>query len=92
MESGLGHPDIALYRLVKGGDSGINLSLGDIFDRCIEIPSLFNIVKSFFTKQPIVIRLRAFPRDIIEKLMYMQSGVDELVKKEVDKAKAKGGV
>jgi len=92
MESGIGHPDIALYRLVKGGDSGLNLNLEDIFDKHIEIPSLFDIVKSFFTRQPIMITLRAFPRDIIEKLMHMQSGVDELVKREVDKAKYKGGI
>lgn len=92
MGSGVGHPDLALYRSVKAGEAGLNLRLSDLIDREIELPSMYEIIKSIFTKQKIRIILKAFPNRVIERLHAIQRGVDKEVKKELDKAKSSGNI
>ena len=92
MGSGIGHPDLALYRLVKGGDTGLNLRLSDIFDREIEIPNLFTLLMSFIKRKNITIKVKALPASLIESLLTVQSGVDEQMKREIDKAKSRSGL
>jgi hypothetical protein len=88
MRSGRGHPDLAVYRLIKGGDSGLNLSLTDLFGREIEFPNLKEIIKSFFTKRPIRAKIRGFPVDLIERLGEIQKAVDGEIEKAISKAKS----
>jgi len=87
MELGLGHSGLAVYRLIKGGDSGLNLKLSDLIDREIKLPSLWEIVRTFFTRKPISIRIKAYPLRLITKLMTIQKRVDSKVKKEIEKSK-----
>jgi len=88
MRSGIGHPDLAVYRLVKGGDSGLNLSLTDLFGRTIEFPNLREIIRSFFTKRPIEAKIRGFPADLINRLEEIQKVVDGEIEKAISKAKS----
>lgn len=87
MGSGLGHPDLALYRSIKAGETGLNLSLSDLIDRRIELPSLYDIIKSFFTKEKIIIIMKAYPNRIIERIHAIQRGVDKKIEWEIEKAK-----
>ena len=87
MELGLSHSGLAVYRLIKGGDSGLNLRLSDLIDREIKLPSLWEVVKTFFTKKPIYIRIKAYPLRLITKLMTIQKKVDDKVKREIEKSK-----
>jgi len=87
MRSGLGHPDLAVYRLVKAGDTGLNLSLTDLFGRTLEIPNLREIIKSFFTRRPIKITVKGFPINQIRALEMIQKTIDDKVEDEIEKAK-----
>lgn len=87
MELGLSHSGLAVYRLIKGGDSGLNLRLSDLIDREIRLPSLWEVVKTFFTKKPMYIRIKAYPVHLIRKLMTIQKKVDNKVEKEIEKSK-----
>ena len=87
MGFGVGHPDLVLYRMVKAGESGLNLSLNDLIDREVIIPSLFDIVKSFFTRKQILIKIKAYPNKLIKKLQVVQRGVDKEIEKKLKNAK-----
>jgi len=87
MSSGMTHPDLAVYRLTKGGESGLNLGLGDLFDREIEIPSFRELISFLLGKQKLRIKIKAFPRVMIERLENIQMGVDEQIQREIIKAK-----
>ena len=90
MGFGLGHPSLAVFRLVKGSDTGLNLKLDDLFSREIEAPSLFEIIKSFFTRRPLQLKIKPYPDYLIRRLLTVQRGVDTKVKGEIDKAKRQG--
>lgn len=90
MELGLSHSGLAVYRLTKGSDSGLNLRLSDLIDREIKLPSLWEIVKTFFTKKSISIKIKAYPVQLIRRLMIIQKKVDSKVEKEINKAKRGG--
>jgi len=92
MGFGLGSPDLALYRLLKGGESGLNLSLNDLYDRIIIIPNLYEIVKSFFTRKKIIVTIKAYPNKIINRLQTIQRGVDKEIERKIQEAKSKGAV
>jgi len=87
MELGLSHSGLAVYRLIKGGDSGLNLRLSDLIDREIKLPSLWEVVKTFFTKRSISITIKAYPSRLITKLMTVQKKVDDKVEREIEKSK-----
>ena len=91
MGSGVGHPDLALYRSIKAGETGLNLRLSDLLDREVELPSLFTIIRSFFTKERLIIKFKAYPIKVIERLHAIQRGVDKEVKRIIDKAKSESG-
>jgi len=82
--------DLGLYRLVKGGDSGLNLSLSDLMDKRIELPNLWDIVKTLFTKKKIEVTVRAYPGKLINRLIAIQRGVDREIEREISKAKSGG--
>ena len=86
MRSGVVPSDLALYRLVKGGDSGLNLRLTDLFDRKIEIPNLLEIIKTLFTKDSIPITIKGFPVTLIRNLVSVQEYVDKEVERKVREA------
>lgn len=90
MEFGVGHPDLALYRAIKAGESGLNLQLSDLLDREIELPSLFTVIKSLFTKERLKIRIRAYPKRLIDRLFTIQTEVDREVEKKIRQAESKG--
>ena len=87
MELGLGHSGLAVYRLIKGGDSGLNLKLSDLIDREIKLPSLWEVVRTFFTRKPIYIKIKAYPLRLITKLMTIQKRVDSKVKRKLKRVK-----
>jgi len=89
MELGLAHSGLAVYRLTKGGDSGLNLKLSDLIDREIKLPSLWEIVKTFFTKRSISITIKAYPLRLITKLMTIQKKVDSKIEREIKKSKSR---
>lgn len=91
MELGLGHSGLAVYRLTKGGDSGLNLRLSDLIDKEIILPSLWEVAKTFITKKPICIKIKAYPIQLIRKLMIIQKKVDDKVKREIEKGKRGAG-
>jgi hypothetical protein len=84
--------DLGLYRLIKGGDTGLNLSLSDLMDKRIELPNLWDIVKTLFTKKKIEITVKAYPSKIIDRLIAVQKGVDREIEKEISKAKSGGAM
>jgi len=92
MGSGLGHPDLALYRSIRAGEAGLNLRLSDLIDREVELPNLFTIIRSFFTRERLIIKFKAYPVKLIERLHAIQRGVDAQVKREIDKAKRDSGI
>jgi len=61
--------------------------LEDLFDKEIEVPSLYDIVKSFFTRKKLKVKLKAYPGNIIRKLEIVQNEVDKEIKGELEKAK-----
>lgn len=87
MGSGVGHPDLAVYRLVKGGDSGLNLSLSDVFDRKVTLPSAREIITSLIKGSKLQIVLHGFSYGLIRKLELIQSIVDEEIKAKIESAK-----
>lgn len=89
MQSGIEHPDLAVYRLVKSGDTGLNLSLTDLFGRTLELPNLRQILRSIFTREPILVRVKGFPSDLIKRLELIQRKVDEQVQRTIEEAKRK---
>jgi len=72
------HSDLALYRLVKGGEGGLGVNLGDLYDREAEVRIL---------GIPIKMTLKAFPKRLIDKLIIVQQRVDAKIKEEAEKAK-----
>lgn len=92
MGFGLGHPSLALYRSIKGGESGLNLRLSDLLDREVIVPNLYEIVKSFFTRKTLSIKIKAYPNKIIEQLYIIQRGVDKQIEKEIEKGKRSSGL
>jgi len=72
------HPSLALYRLVKGGDGGLGLSLGDLHDRRIELSFLGLKVTGV---------IKALPKRLIDKLLVIQKHIDDKIKEEMEKAK-----
>ena len=91
MGFGIGHPSLAAYRMVKGGDSGLNLSLVDLYGQEIELPSLYEIIKSFFTRKPLKARIKGFSSQMIRQLQAIQKKIDDKVQEEIRKAKSKAG-
>ncbi len=88
MEFGrIAHPSLAIYRAIKGGDSGLNLNLNDLIDREIKFPSMYEMVKSFFTRKSLTIIIKGYSMRLINRLMTIQSKVDDDVEKEINKAK-----
>ena len=80
---------MALFRLVKSGESGLNLGLMDLFGRDIEVPNLLSILKTFFTREPIIIRIKGYPAKLINRVIKVQQYVDKKVEEEMRKAGAK---
>lgn len=91
MELGIGTPSLSLYRAIKGGDSGLNLSLNDLIDREIKFPSMYELIKSFFTKKHLTLIIKGYPLRLINRLMTIQRKVDEETEKEIDNAKRSTG-
>jgi len=89
---GIGHPDLAAFRLVKGGEAGLNLRLGDLFDKEIEFPSLIEAIRTLIRGRRIRLRVKAFPNALIERLVNVQMETDVQTQKEIDKAKQKGNL
>lgn len=89
MRSGTGHPDVAIYRATQG-QAGLNLTLSDLYDTDIELPSVKSVIKSLFTGKRLEARVLAKPITLIRKLMAIQKIVDEKVEEEIEKAKSKG--
>jgi len=89
MRSDLGNPDIAVWRLTHGSDSGLNLTLSDLFGKEIEAPSLRRIVMSFFTNRPITLKVKGQSQMIINRLETIQNFIDKKVKAEIEAAKKK---
>jgi len=87
MGFGVGTPDLAVYRMVKAGESGLNLQLSDLYDRRIEVPDLLTILKTLFTRRKWEIKVKGFPVAQIFKLQEIQRIMDKKVKEAVDKAK-----
>lgn len=80
--------DLGLYRLIKGGDSGLNLNLSDLMDKRIELPNLLDILKTLFTKKKIEVTVKAYPSKVIDKLIAIQKGVDSEIEKKIREAKS----
>ena len=78
MMSGIPHPDLALYRLVKGGEGGLGLRIEDLYDRRVEFKFLGLTIKGV---------LKAYPKRLIDKLIMIQRAVDDKILEEVEKAK-----
>jgi len=76
--SGIPHPDLALYRLVKGGEGGLGLKIEDLYDRKIELKFLGITIKGI---------LKAYPKRLIDKLITIQKVVDDKIMEEMEKAK-----
>lgn len=91
MRSGVIPSDLALYRLVKAGESGLNLKLTDLFDRRIEIPNLFDILKTLVTKEKIPITIKGFSAVLIRRLISVQEYVDREVESKVREAQRRTG-
>lgn len=89
MRSDLGNSDIAVWRLIHGSDSGLNLSLSDLFGKEIEAPSMRRIVMSFFTDRPITLKVKGQSQTTINRLEAIQNFVDKKVKAEIEAAKRK---
>jgi len=89
MELGVGHLSLAVYRAIKGGDSGLNLRLSDLMDKEVKLPNLYEIIKSFFTRRPLYIIIKGYPVQLIRKLLTIQKKVDSKVEREIKKAKTK---
>lgn len=92
MELGVSHSGLAVYRLIKGGDSGLNLRLSDLIDKEVKLPSLWEIVKTFFTRKPIPIIVKAYPLRLITKLMTIQKKVDSKIEREIEKSKRRSRI
>ena len=78
---------VSLYRLIKGGDTGLNLRLSDLYGQVIEAPNLLDIIKSVFTRKPIRLLLKPYPVTLIRKLEQVQLKVDRKIEQEIEKAK-----
>jgi len=72
------NPDVATFRLIKGGESGVGLRLSDLFDREIELNLLGLKIRGM---------VKAYPVKLINKLVVIQKVVDEKVQDQIDKAK-----
>lgn len=88
---GIDSTDSSLFRLVKAGEHGLNLSLLDIYGTEIEAPNLFEIIKSLFTRKKLKFRIRGREEKLINRLVKVQRLMDEEVEKEIRKAKNKVG-
>jgi len=88
MGFGIGHPDVALYRMVKSGEAGLNLRLSDMFDKHIEVPDLLTIIKSLFTREKLRVKIKAYPNRLIERLLTIQRATDREIQRELNKAKS----
>lgn len=82
--SELPNPDVATFRLVKGGEAGVGLKLSDLFDKEFE----FKLFGLFKVKGVI----KAFPVKLINKLITVQGAIDKQVQEEIDKAKMEANV
>jgi len=89
MGLGVGHPSLALYRLIRAGEAGVNLSLADLFGKTYILPSMFDLVRSFFTRKPIEIKLKPEPQDTIRSLEAVQQYVDKKIKEKLEEAERK---
>jgi len=78
MMFGTPHPDLALYRLVKGGEGGLGLRIEDLYDRPVEISFLGLTIKGV---------LKAYPKRLIDKLIMVQRIVDDKILEEMGKPK-----
>ena len=86
---GLDNTDLSLYRLVKAGEHGLNLSLSDLYGSEIEVPSLYEIVRSLFNRKPIIIRVKERSEQLINRLIKVQSHVDKEIERQIKDAKNK---
>ena len=77
---------MALFRLIKSGESGLNLNLMDLYGRDIEVPDLLTILKTVFNRKPIVIRIKGYSARLINRIIKVQQYVDREVEKEIKKA------
>jgi hypothetical protein len=89
MGFGVGQPDLALYRLIKGGDTGLNIRLADLLDREMEVPNLRDLMKSFLTGQKLKVKIKGLPVPLIKRLETIQREIDEQIQTEINKAKRK---
>ena len=92
MRSGLGDLDIAVWRLTHSGESGLNLSISDLYGKEIECPSLREIIMTFLTNKPIRIRVKGQPAPVVNRLEQIQDSFDKKVKKEIDEARRKANI
>lgn len=88
MGSGVGHPDLALYRLIKSGEAGLNLGLSDLFDKRIELPSFASVIRALLLGKKISVTVKAYPASLIERLLAIQRAIDKEIEKEITKAKS----
>ena len=87
--SGIDNVDLSLYRLVKAGEHGLNLSLTDLYGSEIELPNLYEIIKSLFTRRPITVKIKERSEQLINRLIKVQSYVDREIEKEIKKGQSK---
>ena len=78
---------MALFRLIKSGESGLNLNLMDLYGRDIEVPDLLTILKTVFSRKPIIIKIKGYSARLINRIIRVQQYVDREVEKEIKKAK-----
>lgn len=84
---GLDSNDLSLYRLIKAGEHGLNLSLNDLYGSEIEVPNLYKIIKSLFNRKPITIKIRGRSEHLIRRLIKVQGHVDKEIEKQVKNEK-----
>jgi len=86
---GIDNSNLSLYRLVKGGEHGLNLSLIDLYGSEIEVPNLYEIIKSLFTRKPLMIKVKERSEQLINRLIKVQSHVDKLIEKKIKDAESR---
>jgi len=89
MELGVGHSSLAVYRAIKGGDSGLNLKLSDLMDKEVQLPNLYEVIMSLFTRKPLFMIIKGYPIQLIRKLLTVQKKVDSKMEREIRKARSK---
>jgi len=73
--------------MIKSGESGLNLSLGDIFGRELELPSLRELIWSLIKDRRITVKIKPYSNLMIERLLNVQLAVDKEVEREIEKGK-----